>query len=264
MQLENYLKNIKCGKPINFDSFRKELHQHGYDNQTIFSIFSTQKIAKSKYQVDILDESGFAKLQENFPAYAVSDRVSAARSGNSHKRPVSQAMVIIWAKQQSHPVVVLNDGLIIKTTAALGQRLLVIENQENFVQKDQTLAFLKHQFPHFNDDMLDIAHAGGNAISNRLNKLFFAHYQQIDCLLDLDIGGLTIFANLCQLTQHPRLNFLLPPCAGELLEQSKIDLQEKNLAELRKFREAYPLLNPAIELMVNHKKMLEQEMYLQD
>jgi len=264
MLISKYLDNIKFGKPINFDSFCKELHRQGYDKQTILSIFSTQKTSKSKYQVDILDENAFAMLQERFPAFTIHNRVSATVSGNSHKHPVSQAMVIIWAHQHNHPVVVLNDGLRINSPVTLGQRLLIIENQENFVQKDQTLAFLKSQFPHFNDEMLDIAHASGNAISNRLNKLFFEHYQQIDCLLDLDIGGLTIFANVYQLTQHPHLNFLLPPCAAELLEQSRIDLQEKHLAELRKLREAYPLLNPAIELMVNHKKMLEQEMYLQD
>ncbi len=264
MRISKYLGNIKSGKPINFDGFCKQLHRQGYDDQTVLKIFSTHKLSKSSYQVSINDEEQFIRLQGNFPDYAINNRVSAAIDGDSHKHPVSQTMVIIWANQQSHPVVVLNDGLNINTPFTLGQRLLVIENQENFVQKDQTLAFLKHQFPNFNDEMLDIAHASGNAISNRLNKLFFSHYQQIDCLLDLDIGGLTIFANLCQLTKHPRLNFLLPPCAADLLKQSRINLQNKHLTELRKFKEGYPLLNPVIELMVNHKKMLEQEMYLQD
>jgi len=264
MLISKYLDNIKSGKPINFDSFCKELHQQGYDDRAILSIFSTQKISKKKYQVDILDENGFARLQKSFPVFTINSRVSATLSGNSHKHPVSQAMVIIWANQHNHPIVVLNNAIKICTPVTLGQRLLIIENQENFVQKDQTLAFLKHQFPNFNDEMLDIAHASGNAITNGLNQMFFNHYQQIDCLLDLDIGGLTIFANLCQLTNHSRLNFLLPPCVADLMKQSRIDLQDKHLKELRKFKEAYPLLHPAIELIVRHKKMLEQEMYLQD
>jgi hypothetical protein len=264
MQISNYLHNIKQGKPINFDNFIKKLTMEGYGDQTILTIFSTQKRSKFRYQVSIIDEQQFALLQTNFPDYTITDRVSAAQAGNSHKHPVSQSMVILWPHQQNHPVVILNDAKGIKKTVTLGRRLLIIENQENFVQKDQTLAFLKHQFADFNDDALDIAHGSGNAISNRLNKAFFNHYPQIDCLLDLDIGGLTTFANLSELTSHPRLNFLLPPCADQLLGESKLALQNKHRAALCKFKQNHPALRPAIDLMIHHKKMLEQEMYLQD
>lgn len=227
-------------------------------------IFSTQKISKSSYLVSIINEERFAQLQADFPDYAITSRVSAALAGDSHKYSVSQSMVILWSNQQSHPVVVLNDTSGIKTPVTLGQRLLIIENQENFVQKNETMAFLKCQFPDFNDEALDIAWGSGNGISNRLNKAFFNHYQRIDCLLDLDIGGLTTFASVCKLTSHPRISFLLPPCADKQLKNSKIDLQNEHLPALRKFCESHPLLRPAIELMIHHKKMLEQEIYLLD
>ncbi len=264
MQIFKYLNNIKSGKPINFDSFRKQLYPKGYDDQTIFNIFSTQKISKSSYQVSIIDEERFALLQADFPDYAITSRVSAALAGDSHKHAGSRAMIMLWLNQQGHPVVILNDTSGIITPVTLGQRLLIIENQENFVQKNETVAFLKRQFPDFNDEALDIAWGSGNAISNRLNKAFFNHYQHIDCLLDLDIGGLTTFVNICELTAHTSINFLLPPCADEQLKNSKIDLQNEHLPALRKFRENYPLLRPAIELMIHHKKMLEQEIYLPD
>lgn len=264
MLISKYLENIKSGRPINFDSFCKQLLRQEYDTQTILKIFSAKKISKSSYQVSIIDEDQFASLQSDFPDYAITNRVSAAMAGDSHKHPVSQAMIILWPNQQSHPVVILNDVSGIKAPVTLSRRLLIIENQENFVQKDKSLAFLKHQFPDFNDEALDIAWGSGNAISNRLNKAFFNHYQHIDCLLDLDIGGLTTFVNLCELTSHPRINFLLPPCAAELLKQSRINLQNEHRSVLRKFRDNYPALQPAIELIVSHKKMLEQEIYLQD
>ena len=264
MQISKYLENIKSGRPINFDSFCNQLHQKGYDDQTILTIFSTQKISRSSYQVSIIDEEQFVRLQADFPDYAITNRVSAALAGNSHKHTVSQAMIILWPDQHSHPIVVLNDINGITAPVTLGQRLLIIENQENFVQKNESLAFLKHQFPDFNDEALDIAWGSGNAISNRLNKAFFNHYQYIDCLLDLDIGGLTTFANICELTFHPRISFLLPSCADKQLKNSKIDIQNEHLPALRKFRENYPLLRPAIELMIRHKKMLEQEIYLPD
>ncbi|MDD5461082.1 MAG: hypothetical protein PHG00_05560 [Methylococcales bacterium] len=264
MYIYKYLENIKSGKPINFDSFCKQLRLKEYDDQTILRIFSTQKISRLSYQVSIIDDKLFAQLLADFPKYSIINRVSAARAGDSHKHPVSQAMIILWPSQQSHPVVVLNDVNGIKSPVALGKRLLIIENQENFVQKNESLAFLKHQFSDFNDEGLDIAWGSGNAISNRLNKAFFNHYPHIDCLLDLDIGGLTTFANICELTSHPRISFLLPSCADEQLKSSKMDLQNGHLPTLRKFRENYPLLKPAIELMIHHKKMLEQETYLLD
>jgi hypothetical protein len=264
MLISQYLNNIKSGKAINFDHFCKLLRLRGYDDQVILKIFSTQKISKFSYHVCIIDEGYFARLQADFPDYAITNRVSAAVAGDSHKHPVSQAMVILWPNQHSHPVVILNDVNGIKSPVPLSQRLLIIENQENFVRKSASLIFLKNQFPDFNDAALDIAWGSGNAISNRLNKAFFDHYQHIDCWLDLDIGGLTIFANLCELTSHPQLSFLLPPCADEQLKKSKIDLQNIHLPDLRKFRENYPPLRPVIELMVSHKKMLEQEIYLQD
>ncbi|MGZ4955402.1 MAG: hypothetical protein ACXV8Q_09845 [Methylobacter sp.] len=262
MQISKYLENIKLRKPINFDSFCKELQKQGYDSQNLFKIFSTQKLAKSSYQVSIIDEERFALFQADFPGYTITNRVSAALAGDSHKHPVSQAMIVLWTHQQSHPVVVLNDVNGIKAPVMLGRRLLIIENQENFVQKNETLAFLKRQFPDFNNEELDIAWGSGNTISNRLNKAFFNHYQHIDCLLDLDIGGFTTFANIWELTSHPRISFLLPSCADDQLKNSKIDLQNEHLPALRKFHENYPLLRPAIELMIHHKKMLEQEMYL--
>lgn len=264
MQISTYLDHIKQGKPINFANFVKKLYLEGYDDQTILAIFLTRKLSKSRYQVDVIDDEQFARLQADFPDYTITDRVSAAQAGDSHKHPVSQSMIILWSHQQTHPVVILNDANGIKSPVILGQRLLIIENQENFVQKDRTIAFLKQQFPDFNDDALDIAHGSGNAISNRLNKVFFDHYQQVDCLLDLDIGGLTTFTNLSELTSHPRLNFLLPPCADELLRNSKMALQNKHRAALCKFKQNHPALRPAIDLMIHHKKMLEQEMYLQD
>ena len=264
MQISKYLENIKSGRPINFDSFCKQLHQRGYDDQTILKVFSTQKISRSKYQVSIIDDEQFAQFQVDFPDYAITNRVSAALAGDSHKHPVSQAMIILWPHQQNHPVVILNDVNGIKAPVTLSRHLLIIENQENFVRKNESLVFLKHQFPDFNDEALDIAWGSGNAISNRLNKTFFNYYQHIDCLLDLDIGGLTTFANLCELTSHPRINFLLPPCAAELLKQSRVNLQNEHRSVLRKFRDNYPALQPAIELIVSHKKMLEQEIYLQD
>lgn len=262
MQIYKYLTYIKSGKPVNFDCFKKQLAQHGVNEQTVLEIFSTDKLSRTSYLVSILDQHRFNQFLIDFPEHAVTDRVSAAQAGNSHKHRVSKAMIVLWSELLDHPVVVLNDGDQITTPVSLSKRLLIIENQENFVQKQQTLDFLQQQFPDFKRTNLDIVHGAGNAICNRLNKAFFSQYQQIDCLLDLDIGGLEIFTNLVNLTRHEKLNFLLPPCAGQLLKTSKIPLLEKHLLMLRKYHKQCPLLQPAIEMMLKHGKMLEQELYL--
>ena len=262
MQIFKYLNKIKSGEPLNFDSFRNQLLKQGIDDKTLFEIFETEIKSRSSYLVKVLDQERFAQLLIDFPEHEIKDRVSAAKAGDSHRHAVSQAMVILWSAQSNHPVVILNDADKINSPVTLSKRLLIIENQENFIQKQRTLDFLQQQFSDFNAENLDIAHGSGNAISNRLNKAFFNQYQKIDCLLDLDLGGLEIFKNLINLTQHSNLNFLLPPCADKLLKQSKIQLQENHLADLRQYHKQYPLLRSVIELMSKHKKMLEQELYL--
>lgn len=264
MQVYKYLIKIKAGELINFDSFSTKLQQHGFNNHRILKAFLTEKKAKSKYVVKIVDKEFFSQLELDFPPYIVNDRVSAAISGDSHKHPVSKSIVILWPCKQSHPVVVLNDSKEIKTPVTLSNKLLIIENQENFIQLNKTLDFLKNQFHDFSCEDLDIAHGSGNAISNTLNKDFFNAYKSIDCLLDIDIGGLTTFANISFLTCHKNINFLLPPCASILLKKSRIALKNEQLSELRSFHENFPSLRPAVELIVKHKKMLEQELYLED
>ena len=262
MQIYKYLNKIKSGEQLNFDSFKKLLLKQGIDDKTVFKTFETERISRSSYSVKVVDEKLFAQLLIDFPVHKIKDRVSAANAGDSHRHRVSQGMIILWSAQSNHPIVVLNDTDKINSPVILSKRLLIIENQENFIQKQRTLQFLQQQFSAFNDENLDIAHGSGNAISNRLNKAFFNHYLQIDCLLDLDMGGLEIFKNLINLTQHPNLNFLLPPFADTLLKQSKIQLQENHLVNLRQYHKQYPLLRPVIELISQHKKVLEQKLYL--
>lgn len=262
MQIFKYLNKIQSSKPVNFDNFCNQLQKYGYGKYKILKIFSVEKISSVSYNIKIIDEELFSELLIDFPEYNITDRVSATQAGDSHKHPVSQAMVILWSYKQSHPVVILNDSSAINTPVKLGKHLLIIENQENFLKKQQTFQFLKQQFPDYQDVELDIAYGSGNAIANRLNKSFFNHYQQIDCLLDLDIGGLKIFSSLLTLIDSEKLKFLLPPCLNKLLPDSKINIMEKDLLQLNKYYEKYPTLRAAIGLIVKHKKMLEQELYL--
>lgn len=173
-------------------------------------------------------------------------------------------MLILWPYQFEHPVVVLNCTDHTNTPVKLSQNLLIMENQENFVQKDKTLNFLMKEIPGFNDDQLDMVFASGNAITNKLNKAFFKQYSRIDCLLDLDIGGLEIFQSIDKLTQHSKLNFLVPTCAENLLSDSKINLEDHHLARLRKLAASCPKLEQPLNLIAKTRKMLEQEIYLRD
>lgn len=264
MNISQYLNKIKSGEQLNFDSFKQLLLQKGIAEIDLFKIFETKKLSRLRYRVKVIDQHRFKQLLIAYPEQNITDRVSAANAGDSHKHPVSQAMIILWAANHTHPhpVVILNDADKINSPVSLSKRLLIIENQENFVQKQRTLEFLQQQFSDYNVNKLDIAHGAGNAITNRLNKTFFNQYQQIDCLLDLDIGGLEIFKNLINLTQHPNLNFLLPPCADSLLKQSIIPMQEEHLKVLRQYHQEYLILRPVIELISKHQKLLEQERYL--
>ncbi|MEQ1738391.1 MAG: hypothetical protein ABL884_00645 [Methyloglobulus sp.] len=264
MQICNYFKKIENNETFNFDAFVKLLNEQGIDREEILKIFSVNKIGKNRYEVSINNTESFYNLSVRFPERPISDRISAAEAGNSHRHPVSKAMLILWPYQSEHPVVVLNSTDHINTPIKLSQNLLIMENQENFVQKDKTLNFLMKEIPGFNDDQLDVVFASGNAIANKLNKAFFNHYSRIDCLLDLDIGGLEIFQSIDSLIQHPALNFLLPNCAESLLPKYGMILKDHHLPRLRRLAENCPKLERPFKLIAKTRKMLEQEIYLRD
>jgi hypothetical protein len=265
MQICNYFKKIENHEPINFDVFAKLLNEEGVNSETILNIFSANKIGRSNsYQVNIKNRESFNKLSVRFPECSISDRISAAEAGNSHRHPVSKAMLVLWPYQSEHPVVVLNSADHINTPVKLSQNLIIMENQENFVRREAMLNFLMKEIPGFNDDQLDVVFASGNAITNKLNKAFFNHYSRIDCLLDLDIGGLEIFQSLDRLTQHPALNFLLPNCVESLLSKYGMILKDHHLPRLRKLAENCPKLDRAFRLIAKNQKMLEQEIYLRN
>jgi hypothetical protein len=264
MPIHKYLKKIKNNETVNFDVFVKLLNQEGIYSEEILRIFSVNKIKKNSYQVKIINAESFNDLSERFPKYLIIDRISAAEAGNSHRHPVSKAMLILWPYQSEHPVVVLNSTDDIKTPAKLSQHLLIMENQENFVRKDKMLSFLTREISGFSDEHLDVVFASGNAITNKLNKAFFNHYSRIDCLLDLDIGGLEIFQSLDKLTQHPALNFLLPNCAESLLSKYGMALKDQHLRRLRKLTASCPKLERSFNLIAKTRKMLEQEIYIRD
>lgn len=267
MHIHQYLEKINYGLLINFAVFCQKMAVADHSMATLLKIFSAQKITKLSYRVSIINESLFADLCTEFPVINVVDRVSAAKAGDSHRRSVSRSMITLWPYASDHPVVIINDDNQTITPIPLGKYLLIIENQENFIRKTDTLLFLKNQIINFSDKDMDIAFGSGNEITNKLNKAFFSGYERIDCLLDLDIGGLTTFATLSDLTQHPQLNFLVPPCAGRLIDEvtgTKNNLLDKHLPKLRHYKSKYPLMKPAIDLMVGRKKMLEQERYLSE
>ncbi|MEQ1484536.1 hypothetical protein [Methyloglobulus sp.] len=264
MQICNYFKKIENNETFNFDAFVKLLNEQGIDSEEILRIFSVNKIKKNSYQVNIINAESFYKLSARFPEYPISDRISAAEAGNSHRHPVSKAILILWPYQSEHPVVVLNSTDRINAPVKLSQNLLIIENQENFVRREAMLNFLMKEIPGFNDDQLDVVFASGNAITNKLNKAFFNHYSRIDCLLDLDIGGLEIFQSIDRLTQHPALNFLLPNCAESLLSKHGMLLKDHHLPRLRRLAENCPKLERPFNLIAKTRKMLEQEIYLRD
>jgi len=265
MQICNYFKKIENNEAVNFDKFVYLLNKEGIDSEEILNIFSANKIGRrNSYQVNIKNRESFDKLSVRFPERPISDRISAAHAGNSHRHPVSKAMLILWTYQSEHPIVVLNSTDQVNTQVALAQNLLIIENQENFIQKENTLNFLMKEIPGFNDDQLDLVFASGNAITNKLNKAFFKQYSRINCLLDLDIGGLEIFQSLDKLTQHSKLNFLVPACAEKLLLESKNNLEEQHLARLRKLASSCPKLEQPFKLIAKTRKMLEQEIYLRN
>ncbi|MEW5010514.1 hypothetical protein A9Q80_01695 [Cycloclasticus sp. 46_83_sub15_T18] len=269
MRIASYLQKIALGQTVNFDVLRQQLEARGYDPKTILNSFNVEKLGRSKnYRVTVLEPAFFAELSASFPDIKVIDRETASQEGDSHRCSVSRSIIVMYPSQQSHPIVVLNDRHGFHTPVKLAKRLLIIENQENFVRKQECIAFLQQQFVDFSEQDLDIALGFGNSVSNKLNEGFLNHYHELNCLFDLDLGGLQTFANLAELTNHPNLSFLLPPCAKSLMKSAdgerkiRWQLREEQLAPLGELLRRTPQLRPVINLIVEQKMMLEQELYL--
>ncbi len=220
----------------------------------------TKAKGKNYYSVDIIDNAAFDSLLQQYPIQPVIDRVSASIAGNSHRQRVSGSLLSILPYGHSFPQLLLfaQDGTY-KSSYPLHHHLLVIENMENFLalikQPDYLAQWLDHDWP------CDIVYAQGNAIGNKLHQQFFAQYDKILCLLDIDPGGFEIFKNIHSMCNADSCHYVI---SDYYLQQylrfgNALTQQQRSALEQGIYPEA---LQKIISIVLQYNYFAEQEILL--
>lgn len=262
-RIYSYLRSISLGHSINFQAFAKEMCKQGKSMGYLLDTFSASKVGKSSYQVTVLREDRFAELIREFVPSAIEGRIGAAFDGDSHTVAVSSSLLITRSVAQPHPsVVVLSEHAWMSPNAPRSAALLV-ENLENFLALEQTLALVADCGVVELTDDLDIIYSAGNQITNRLNIPFLSQYQSLYCLFDADLGGLTMYRSLLSaLPDKPRVVFAYPSDIAHRLGASRYLLSQQSRQDLLEFVGLSKETNELIGLMRDSQRALEQETYL--
>lgn len=271
-QLKKYLDRIAEGKSINWGVFLKLTEDLSFSESQLSQIFSWKKIKGGKYQVAIRDRLAFIRLKSTCELPLAKDRVTASLSGNSHRQAVSGSLLHLLGEGQNMPsTVVIDQNGDFHSELKLHHNLLVVENLENFLslikKREQASLWLGKAWQG------DILFAYGNAVSNQLHRLFFAHYDNIQCLLDLDLGGFDIFKNIFMLYQegrqidgkevNERCQFSLSAYYLEKYQQLGRPMTPQEYKQLigRNYPES---LRAVIDIVLNNQQFAEQEILLWD
>lgn len=260
-RLSGYLAKVAAGKPVNYRAFAKQLDSAGISERQLRALFNAELIAPDRYRVEILDRSAFSELQDRFGELQLGDRISAAAAGNSHRARVSGACLLLRRQSVSHPQVVLFERGRWCCPVEPAARAVLVENLENFLALEQTLALLPACGWEVSEPV-DLLYAAGNQITQALLQPFLARYQELHCLFDPDPGGIRMFRTLHQHLPQRSMRFLYPRDIAVRLSASNRLLDPRARADLLQYRGLSPEVDRLIDLMRQTNRTLEQETYL--
>ncbi|WP_409523180.1 hypothetical protein [Nitrincola sp. MINF-07-Sa-05] len=260
-RLSGYIEKINAGKTVNYDAFAKLLEDAGYSDRARRSLFRVELIGANRYQVEILDQAAFSDLQSRFGQQQLTDRASAAVAGNSHRMGVSGACLLLRRKSIPHPQVVLFEGQQWTSPVKPAERALLVENLENFLALEQTLAVLP-ECGWSVTEPIDLLYAAGNQITHSILQPFLSRYSELSCLFDPDPGGIHMFRTLCRSMQQLPVRFLYPNDIEARLTASNRLLKAKEREALVDYSGLSPDVDRLIALIRLTNRTLEQETYL--
>lgn len=251
-QLLRYLDKIEAGDPVPEQRFLLGLRHFDLAEEALLrqAIRCPQRGSNVIYSnVDIaLITAWKAELQPGETTYA---RVNRALDGSSHSVNVSGAMLTMWNRHLSHPqiVVATSEDTIMPPGIVLGRRALIVENLENFLHLESTIALLPScQLTEEWQDA-DVIYGAGNSVTNHLFTPFLQGYDVIGCLFDADLGGIRMFDTLYQRQQLPTLHFITPHDLPERLRASTRRISASDKVKLSTYMQRTPPIIHAAALI---------------
>ena len=263
-----FLNAIRNGQEIEWDDFLQVMGKHAVLPSTICRIFSQTSPFAKKTTIHIEDENGCESLETRFPQpVAVIDRISAAVAGDSHQFAVDGSMLIVQSCTWSHPQVAVSwDGTTWTPLPEADLHLVIVENMQNFLRLRETLSLIKTLCGiEAREDSILFAYGAGNAAAKPCNAQHYRHFASVNCLFDLDRGGIRTYGTLKRLLSPEGMKptFLIPDDAKKRLNHSRWWLDDDELRYIHTAKNDHPELKPLLDYMHHTRKKLEQETYLE-
>lgn len=268
-RLRDLFHEVDINTPCDWPSLRKLLIKQGVAPATLDSLFHPHRAAGGKYRVEVIDRVGYQALGDHLGVWAnMRDRASAAIHGKSHAVPVSGNLVVVQCPGSNHPVVFeCNSGGQWVFPVTPGKELILVENLENFLARDNVLPYLRDLCGvAVTESTTDIAYAAGNAITKSCNATWLAAYETVYCFFDIDAGGFRMFEALrrLMLEDDVELQFVAPRKLAALLDTTHRHLTEADREKLVPYQRCAPPINILAKTLLQTGKCLEQEVYLND
>lgn len=244
---------------------RQAAEQFGLDIEPLLASATRTHVRHDQVKYSGVDQTILSQWQGSVDERHDVARIDRSLLGNSHGARVSGAMVTVRNVHQSHPQVILADDkgeVSLPPGRTLAPKLVIVENLENFLNLEGTLALLPACGLNPDWQQSDLMFGSGNSITNHLLTPVFQQYQEIGCLFDPDPGGIRMCDTLYQRGDLPPLNFLAPVDLRERLEASLRNLDMKQRQQLAIHSRRSPPCAHVGGLIRATGKHLEQETYL--
>lgn len=269
--MPSHFEKIEDGKPVHFKRFLLGLAEVGVAPNWVDQIFSTVNVGKKRYKVSInpnrFDDYKAIKVKALGEQSRNDDRANAAKLGKSHSKSASGAFGLIHTSAHSiTPFCFILDEGIPRELPELKKKLLLIENFELFLRYRDVLEIIsKKQFSGKKYEMsaYDVMYTQGSMVLNKQFKPFLMQYDSIDCLFDLDFGGLIIYTTLAKTFNN--LKFLYPKNPDQYMDEYGFHMDEKEVQKLTSLQKGPSLTKDVkgiLRFLITNKVKLEQEVYL--
>lgn len=263
-RLQQYLEKIEQKEPINFPKFMRLLDSLSLATPYSNRSFNATKVKGDNYDVEIIDTALLESLRILWSTDTAT-RVGLSTQNRSHNTSVAGSM-LIGQQGVDHPQLFMFDASGHFTLSngdifAPSNSCLIIENEQNFISADVTVKQLSQANDAPLHPFMDKFYAEGNAISNRLYTGLFSQYTMLYLALDLDLGALKISDNLINRYGADKVRFLLPPQLEERMQRVQSIQPPEYIQSIIPFAKHATLL-PAVHAIKQHRKILEQESYL--
>lgn len=263
--ITKHLVQLEKGAAVNWKVTNRLLLKAGISKQQIDEAFTVTAYGNDIYQVQIANKELFSDIQSlvNISIASKSSRTSASVIGNTHAVSVCGAMLIVWHAEEGMPVVrVFDDNN--STPVPTKPNILIIENEECFLNKESTYQFAK-QYCGLSCPIEDIEFlfGSGNSITNkRILPYLKSTVGDVYCLFDIDFGGLRIFANLLAggLPQK-KTHYLVPSDLENRLKNSKRKASAEELGKLDQIYGVSTKTDQVVSAIRYYNTTLEQESY---